>query len=104
METRVYTHALWQVRQGMEDEFVEAWAEMGAVFTSLPKPPVGPGTLIRSTTDPLRYYSFGPWRSAEDVAAMRDDPRARDAMERIRALCTEAAPGLYEVVREIETT
>ena len=101
MEDRVYTHAMWRVREGREEDFIAAWLELGRVFSELPNPPIGTGTLIQSTTDSLEFYSFGPWRSADDVAAMRGDPRARRAIERVRSLCIEATPGLYRIVREV---
>lgn len=98
---RFYTHALWRVRPGHEREFTDAWEELGRVFSALPRPPAGTGTLIRSVEDPLRFYSFGEWRSAEDVAAMREDPGARRGIEAVVSHCTEAEPGLYRVEREV---
>lgn len=100
MDDRVYTHASWRVRPGREDDFIAAWEELGRIFSRLPDPPVGPGTLIQNVTDPLMFYSFGRWRSAEAVAAMRADPGAQRGIEAVRALRTEAEPGLYRVVRQ----
>lgn len=99
---RVYTHATWRVRQGRESDFVEAWLELGRVFGALPAPPIERGTLIRSEADPRLFHSFGPWRSAADVAAMRAHPGAIRAMDRVRANCEDATPGLYRIVAEVE--
>lgn len=99
MEDPVYTHAAWRVRPGRQQDFIAAWEELGRIFSELPNPPAGPGTLIQSVEDPLQFYSFGAWRSAEDVAAMRGDPRAQRGIETARSLCTEATPGMYQVVR-----
>lgn len=33
------------------------------------------------------------------MKAMRTDQVAREALERLRRLCTEATPGMYELVR-----
>lgn len=101
MEGSIYTHATWRVRPGEEEAFVRAWSELADAFTALPRRPLW-GTLIRSTADPTVFCSFGPWRSAEDVAAMRADPAAQRALERVRSHCLEAPPGAYELVRHVD--
>jgi hypothetical protein len=100
MEEQVYTVGMWQVKQGMESEFVAAWKELSAVFVSLPQPPTGKGILIQSATDPTLFYSFGPWRNAADIAAMRSDVRAQAGIQKLRDLCTVATPGMFRVVAE----
>ena len=92
-----FTLAKWLVKPGQEEAFVEAWKRLGKHFYSLPQPP-GPGTLLRSTTDPRLFYSFGSWPSAEAVAAMRAHPRTGEVMGKVTALCEEATPGGYTVV------
>ena len=94
-----YTLGAWRVKPGMEAEFVAAWKAVGEAFRALPHPP-GRGTLLRSETDPTLFYSFGPWRSAEDIAAMRGDRGAQAAIGRLVDLCTEAAPGTFRKVAE----
>src|SRR5687767_1643386 len=81
MEEQVYTLGMWQVKQGRESEFVAAWKELSSVFASLPQPPTGKGILIQSATDPTLFYSFGPWRNAADIAAMRSDVRAQAGIQ-----------------------
>jgi len=100
MEEQVYTLGVWHAKEGRKAEFVIAWKELGAVFASLPQPPSGKGVLIQSVTDATLFYSFGPWRSASDVTAMRADSRAQAGIQRIRDLCTEATPGMFRVVAE----
>jgi heme-degrading monooxygenase HmoA len=95
-----YTHARWKVRPGNEEEFITAWKAMGDVFLSLPGASTH-GTLIPSPSDPTEVYSFGPWDSLEQIQAMRADPRAREAIQRVVGLCEEAAPGNYRVVAEM---
>jgi len=95
-----YTHALWRVIPGNEEAFIEAWKGLGKAFGQLPSPP-GDGTLIQSLTDSTIFYSFGPWDSLEDIEAMRRDPQARQAIQRIVELCNEATPSAYRVVAEI---
>lgn len=95
-----YTLGVWRVKQGREAEFIDAWKAVGAAFLQLPDPP-GPGTLIRSESDPALFYSFGPWQRLEDIQAMRDDPRSRAALNELISLCTEASPGTYRLVAEV---
>jgi hypothetical protein len=67
-------------------------------FRALPHPPTGEGLLLQSMTDSNLYYSFGPWDSAEDIAAMREDTKAKAAIKRVMACCDEATPGGYRVI------
>lgn len=101
MEEQVYTHALWRVRPGEEEAFAAAWTDLAGAFSALPAQPLW-GTLVRSTTEPSLFYSFGPWRSASDVQAMRSDPDARKAMDRVRSHCVEATPEMCMLVRHIQ--
>ncbi len=96
-----YTLAMWRVKEGCEEQFVQAWKEdLAGVFLSLPNPP-GTGTLIRSVEDPQLFYSFGPWRSLEDIRKMRSDPRAQEVIGKVAALCEEANPGAFQLVLTI---
>ena len=96
----VYTLGRWVVKAGEEAAFIEAWKELGAFFLSLPEPP-GQGSLVQSATEPQLFYSFGPWPSAEAVAAMRADPRAAGEIGKLAALCDEAAPGTFRLVASV---
>ena len=95
----VYTLGVWRVMPGKEVAFIEAWKTLGNIFVQLPQPP-GKGTLIQSLTDPLLFYSFGPWNSLADIQAMRNNPQAQEGLNKLRELCTEATPGGFRVVAE----
>lgn len=101
MTHRLFTHAMWKVKAGRVDEFIEAWNDLAAVLGGLPAKPVS-GTLLQSESDETLFYSFGPWRSREDLAAMRADARAQDRFARLRELCDEATPSTYRVIRHID--
>ena len=101
MQGDPYTLAKWQVRPGREEDFIRAWDQLAEVFVALPEAPLW-GTLIRSESDPALFYSFGPWHEPEDITAMRADPLAQAAMERVRELCVEAIPGSFRAVRHVE--
>ena len=95
----MYTLGRWVVLPGREGEFIEAWRELGAFFSTLDHPPtVGAGTLVRSVEDPSLFYSFGPWDDPAHIAEMRAHPEAPARLGAVAALCSEATPGGYTVV------
>jgi quinol monooxygenase YgiN len=96
-----YTLAMYRVRPGQEEKFIEAWRNLAKTFCSLPQPPLW-GTLIRSLSDPSLFYSFGPWADAAHVAAMRGNEHGREAFRRLGALCTEMTPGDYEMIEHVD--
>jgi quinol monooxygenase YgiN len=98
--SEIYTHAEWRVRPGEEAAFIAAWESLAAIFSQLPHPPQW-GTLLRSTVDPSLFYSFGPWRSAADVATMRANPAVQAAFASLQSLCESMHPGTYERVRHV---
>lgn len=99
MEESVYTLGVWRVMPGKEHAFIEAWKALGKIFVQLPQPP-GKGTLLKSLSDPLLFYSFGPWNSLADIQAMRNNPEAQEGLNKLRELCTEATPGGFRLVAE----
>ena len=101
MAEAVYTLGVWRVKPGKEVEFIEAWKGLGALFSQLPMPPGGKGTLVQSLTDPLLFYSFGEWSSMEAIQEMRKDANAQAGIRKVADLCTEAAPGSFRVVAEV---
>lgn len=95
----IYTLGRWVALPDRENEFVEAWKDLGEFFSSLENPPPkGSGTLVRSLDDPSLFYSFGPWKDPGDVAKMRAHPEAPARLAKLGELCSEATPGGYEVV------
>jgi hypothetical protein len=96
-----YTLAMYRVQAGREEDFIAAWDELATTFSSLPQPPLW-GTLIRHRIDRMLFYSFGPWHSAEHIAAMRENPAAGEAFSRLQQLCDELQPGDFEVVRHVD--
>lgn len=101
MTDQAYTLAMYRVRAGEEAAFLEAWDALAATFSSLPDPPLW-GTLLRHRSDRTLFYSFGPWRSAAHVQAMRENAEAGEAFARLRPLCEELTPGDYELIRHVD--
>jgi heme-degrading monooxygenase HmoA len=97
----LYTHAMWRVSPGKEMLFIEKWTRLAEAFAALPGKPLW-GTLIRSRDDRSLFYSFGPWRSADDVAAMRASEPAQRALRELRELCDAATPASFELVKHVD--
>jgi quinol monooxygenase YgiN len=96
-----YTLATYRVRPGQQEEFIEAWHKLAKTFSDLNDPPQW-GTLIRHATDRTLFHGFGPWRDDEHIDAMRTNPAAMAAYQRIADFCTYVSPGNYEVVEHID--
>ena len=103
MSDMYYTHGMWRVKPGKAAEFIDAWKALGEIFRVLPHPP-GPGQsiLIQDIADPLLFYSVGPWRSSEDLDAMRANPQARAGIKRLENLCDDGVRGTYRLVATTE--
>lgn len=101
MDDVYYTHAMWRVHKGREAEFVAAWNDLSAAFSSLDNKPLW-GSLLQSVSDPELFFSFGPWRGLDDIEAMRANPAAQAALTKIRAPCAQATPGVYRLVAHVE--
>ena len=67
--TDTYTHSIWTVKAGQEDEFVRRWHELAALGAEMGLS--GPAKLLRDHDDPRVFVSFGPWHSLESVARWR---------------------------------
>ena len=96
MADEVYTLGVWRVKDGRQSEFVEAWKGLGVYFRALPHPP-GKGTLLQSLDDPQQFFSFGPWKTLDDIQAMRDHPDSATELSKLMDLCDEGRPGAFRV-------
>ena len=93
----VYTLGVWRVKNGKQGEFVEAWKGLGRLFRGLPHPP-GQGTLLQSLDEPRQFYSFGPWRTLDDIHEMRRRPDVSRETGKLMDLCEEGRPGRFRLV------
>lgn len=101
MKENYYTHALWHVKEGKTDEFIAAWTLFGNALSQVPNSGPVQGTLIQSLSEPLVFYSFGPWETLEDIEAMRNNENVKKALSTIRDLCQNAKPGNYKTVLQL---
>ena len=87
----VWTHGVWRVKPGREDDFVEVWREMareGMAELDTVEPP----TLLRDRERPGEFISFGPWSNLEEVDRFRSSAAFRRGQERMRELLESFTP------------
>jgi hypothetical protein len=70
--TRVWTHGVWTVREGREQEFVAAWRALVPVGTRLGS---GDPILLRDRDRPNVFRSFGSWPDVETAGRFREEIR-----------------------------
>ena len=76
-----FTHTTWQVKPGLEDEFVERWREWAE--WSHRQGLRAHARLLRDVESPGTFVSFGPW---ETIAAVRTWRGESGYHERVAAL------------------
>lgn len=101
MKETYYTHALWLVKEGKTEEFIAAWEKFGNALSQVPDSSPVQGTLIQSLSDPLLFYSFGPWETLEDIQVMRSNENVKQALTEIIELCQQAKPDNYKTVMKL---
>jgi hypothetical protein len=80
---RIWTHGVWTVKPGREEEFIAAWRQMaGGAIEQLN--PAGTPHLLRDRERPNLFRSFGPWDDVEEVERFR--AFIQPHLERIREL------------------
>jgi heme-degrading monooxygenase HmoA len=93
--SQLYTSGLWTVVPGREDEFVTAWSEI-AEWTHAEIPGSSWATLLQNQGKPDVFLSFGPWESAEAIAAWRASPGFQERTGAVRALLEDFEPGVFD--------
>jgi heme-degrading monooxygenase HmoA len=98
--TEIYTSALWTVKPGHEDAFVEARND----FVQWARNQPGSGTfrLARDIEDESRFMSFAPWASFDDQQTWRQTDEFAAHMARIQQYVERFRPSTYELILEVE--
>jgi len=81
----LYTHGVWVVRTGHEEEFVARWRDL-AEWTAANVPGAGTARLLQDSDHPGRFISVGPWESREAVASWRSLLGFQERLGRLREL------------------
>ena len=94
---RVWTHGVWSVKPGREDEFVERWEVMVREATAALAPPERPW-LLRDRERPNVFVSFGPWEDVEQVHAFRSSDTFADGQAALREVLEGFEPRTFDEV------
>ena len=70
----VWTHGIWTVKDGREDEFVAAWRELVPLGLGLG---AGDPKLLRDRERTTVFLSFGSWPDPDTVERFRAELRPR---------------------------
>jgi quinol monooxygenase YgiN len=92
-----YTHAVWRVKRGSEDEFVARWEQIAA-WAVENAPGCLWGVLLRDTGDPSVFVATGAWETPEDAEAFLETTERLEWMRSIRELVDEFEPRKMELV------
>ena len=98
--SQLYTSGRWTVVPGREEEFVAAWSEL-AEWTSAQVPGSNWARLLQHQEKRNVFLSFGPWDSAEAIAAWRESPGFQERVGRIRGMLEDFEPGVFDSRAEI---
>jgi heme-degrading monooxygenase HmoA len=93
--TKNYTHTVWRVKPGREDEFVERWREW--IEWSHRQGLDAGALLLRDLDSPHTFVSFGPWDSTAAVKSWRALPGYQERVSRLREVVDGFEPRTLEV-------
>ena len=96
----LYTHGTWRTKPGREDEFVAAWQDL-AEWALRDIEGARGARLMQDRDEPTRFYTLGPWDSADAVQRFREHPGFTERFARIRETTDEAAIHTLDVRLEI---
>lgn len=99
-EGSLFSMTVWDVKRGMEDEFVEAWRSF-AEWTSKSRPGALGVHLLRERTFPQRFVTIGPWSDVESLKSWRESEEFSEFFERARKVCTDIRPMTLDTVLSI---
>jgi heme-degrading monooxygenase HmoA len=96
----VYTSAVWNVKEDHEDKFRRRWQEsVDAASLELPGIVF---RLLRDVENPRRFVSnAGPWRSLEQITAMRDSSEFQASMASMAEHLDSYEISTWELVAEV---
>ncbi|MBI0584699.1 MAG: antibiotic biosynthesis monooxygenase [Methanomassiliicoccus sp.] len=96
----LFSMAIWDVKRGMEDEFVEAWTSF-AKWTSKNRPGALGVWLLKDRSFPQRYITFGPWKDLESLKAWRETDEFDSFLDKARKMCTDIRPMTLDKVMSL---
>lgn len=87
----LYTHHVWVVRSGREEEFVARWRDL-AEWTAANVAGAGTARLLQDMDQPGRFISVAPWENSEALASWRSLLGYQERLGRLRELLETFTP------------
>jgi heme-degrading monooxygenase HmoA len=94
-----FTHTNWQVKSGLEEEFVQRWLEWAE--WSHRQGLRAHARLLRDVESPGTFVSFGPWETVAAVRTWRGESGYHERVARLQELVERFEPRTLEQVAEI---
>lgn len=98
---QLWTVGIWQIKAGQEEAFQREWTEF-ARWMSENQPGVLSGYLLRDPQQPQRFFSIGPWESAEAIQAWRESAEFAGFVGKVMPLCDDFQPSVLQLVSHVE--
>jgi heme-degrading monooxygenase HmoA len=96
---QAYTHSVWIVKPGLEDEFIQRWREF-ATWSAL-QGLAGGARLLRDVDQRNRFVSFAPWQSFDTVGRWRSARGFHERIGRLQEVLESFEPHTLEQIAEI---
>ena len=93
-----YSHTIWLVKPGQEDEFVKRWKDFEE--WSAAEGLTARANLLRDVDQPNRFISFGPWETLEAINRWRTLPGFHEQVGRLSEVLESFDPHTLESVFE----
>lgn len=97
----LYTHHVWVVRSGREEEFVARWKDL-AEWTAANVPGAGTARLLQDMEHPGRFISVAPWETREALSSWRSLLGYQERLGRVRELLETFTPSTLALRAQVE--
>ena len=96
-EVSIFSMALWTMKEGREEEFMEAWTDFARWTNEHQRGTLGI-YLMRERSNPHVLVTFGGWESDDDLLRWRGSGEYGEFLARARELCSEVGPLTLDLV------
>jgi heme-degrading monooxygenase HmoA len=93
---QAFTHTIWIVKPGLEDDFVLRWNDLAR--WSVSQGLSASARLLRDVDDPSRFVSFGPWQSLQAARRWRGTEGFNERIQRLQEVLDGFQPCMLEEV------
>ncbi len=92
-----YSIGAWTIKPGRESEFLSTWNDFAQWTTELTSGG-SLGVLVQDVEEPRLFYCFWPFQSEEGFRRWSGEPKFRELMMHMRALCESCHPSFARIV------